>query len=959
MRLDSYERFTEFQRMFHQYCIECDTEQLEFPMYQGYVDLCKEIAKRSHEAGTYQYNMIAWKSACRHWPRARWVANRLFTDYRHVLVGDVDLVLWGCGAGLEMLALYDQALQCDVPQFWMVIQSITLIDDNGRYAARAKEIAEVLFPMAKGRIRSVTCDFNNEMEVAFLADVLQMQASDGYTPRLHYLTHSICSSENADVLSRALKNAVRRYNARGEAFFNEIFVASIPCGNRTSFCHKMRTFESEWKAEIGFGSLDEANRSPMGVYYAFHCITYDNPLRVALRSENPIFRELLRICRGENDMREWFRMMSVLARLTVDGRVFSDVYGYVKELRLSAGSRRDGDLVQCLYFAPFPRVDARGLIVKFGKCDDQNRYEKLNLAKSWLRKFAKKSKIESIVELSERLRYIQRGQSVRCEYGKLMRIVKLQSWDCRRHRLVDFPGDIEGHTAVRVEPCDHSSFFGVYEDEVTGEVLPNTLNADQRGIIYSRRRQRLIRGGPGTGKTLTMLHHALVVHEHTHLPVLLVTKTNSLTGNNMRRLEGSYFSRFPKTKCLKEDTFCVVTINTLLCELARGIRTGAGEMSCLRDKCKRCLAACDGTEIRGPIVPQCDTDVCCSPDSAQYAVGIMTQYPDGSPVDRLREKMKVLSAACDRCNEETRNEVLSGDVRIPETDAFLMRGIHLFRTWGGVLVDEAQLINPEELKVVWRLTEHFNPLREFYMFADEEQSLHSEALVKDTNGKMSVVVPGKNFGRWKTLKGNHRVKSRALLGIYRRLQVMMGDKYDLNELMMDLPNGEADVGRQMNLGRVFRVIRLDLCPAFSLLYDIIADYSRWARSKTVVIIIDDENTVREFHDSAYEHGWLLTHLPAVRDDHDRKTERAMRLKFQEEEGHIHLTTIDCAQGRTFENVVFIVTRDANPDCMEEAFTGFTRASKHLQVVDVSSSGWVAEMLGEGVEEQQVQTPLTQ
>ena len=75
----------------------------------------------------------------------------------------------------------------------------------------------------------------------------------------------------------------------------------------------------------------------------------------------------------------------------------------------------------------------------------------------------------------------------------------------------------------------------------------------------------------------------------------------------------------------------------------------------------------------------------------------------------------------------------------------------------------------------------------------------------------------------------------------------------------------------------------------------------------------------------------------------------MRQDFQEEEGVIHLTTIDCAQGRTFENVIFIVTRDANPGSMEEAFTGFTRASKHLQVVDVSNSGWVSNMFGEEVQ----------
>ena len=935
--MNSYTRMTDFQKRFHEYCIECDAEQKKYSMFHGYVKLCREIALSEDSAITRQYNMAAWIAACKHWPRAIWVARHLFKDYQHMLVGDIDLVLWGCGAGLELLAIYDQALQCDIPQIWTVVRSVTLIDCDREYSERAKEIAEVLFPMARGKIKSLVCDFNNAMDVSFLSADIQSQVTDRYTPRVHILSHSIIRNSDTIALSKAIKSAVVMRNKKGEPFFNEIFAASAPGKERVELYARMREFELIWNEERGSGEPEDVQASPLGVYYAFHCFT-DNPLCEPLRSENPIFRNLLGMARSEPNQIEWSYMISALARRMVRGRAFADVYGYVKEIYLRSNLDR---YQRCLYFAPFAGVEVRGFIVMLGKPDVQNRYEKMNLAKSWLFQFERNSNLDSIKELARKLRHVQRGQVVKAEYRQLMRIVRLIAWNFDSRSFVEFPGRFEENDELQVVPCDHSAFFGISEDDL-GEVLPETLNLDQRNIVYSRRRQRLIRGGPGTGKTLTMLHHALVAYKRTHLPVLLVTKTNSLIGNNSRRLLGSYRRLFPSERILPSDAICVLTINTLICELARGLKIDGDR--CLREKCKKCLGECIARADRGPKVPHCNFG-CCDPVSASYAVGISRQYPDGSPVNCKVERMNVLSSACDFCNERICVEVAGGNPSIPVDDQSLMRAVHLFRTWGAVLIDEAQLINADLLSVVWRLTEHFNPLREFYVFADEEQSLHEDALVQAANGKMTVAAPGTNFGRWKTLKGNHRVKSRALLRIYRKLQEIMAQKYESNELMMDMPTYELEQ-QQSNIGRVFRIMRRNELPLFGELYDIVKDHSRWAGSETVVIIIDEEQAVRDFYLEANRQKWKLTHLNEVQDEKDKNKERDMRKRFQEEEGKVHLTTIDCAQGRTFENVIFVVTRDATPNRMEEAFTGFTRASMHLQVIDNSPSGWVSDMLGD-------------
>lgn len=956
MKLNAYKNFSDFKRKFYEYCVESEIDDLEYPMYGGFVELMKQLSDEESDGARKQSLTAEYIKAARHWPRARWVQAKFFKDYGQLLVGPVDLVLWGCGSGLDLLAFYDQALQCEIPQIWTTVQSVTLLDSNQDRVNRAREIAEVLFPLASGRVVGRVCDFENPMEVSCLADLIVRQSSHGLVPRIHILSESVPTVSNSGDFARQIKSLLSRKTNTGEVYFNDIFCASEPESSRKTLYAKMREFEEVWKGEVGIGSPDEVSQFSVGTYYAFHCITYKNMnLQVALRGDSPVMRELFRIMLVEKKDRSWLQMMYALAKMKIGEQYFAEVYRHVKEIELQTGLKADKKNIvkeRCLLFAPDEGVEKKAFLLKLGTCatKEENPFEKMNLAKSWLIRFSKYSASEDVLQLATKLKHVAKGQAVSAEYGKLFGYLRMMAWDSDNCRLQEFPGSFIDSFDTK-KPSDILSMFGQTVSASKDEVLPESLNKAQREIVFGRKRQRLVRGGPGTGKTLAMLHHALVAYKRTHLPVLLITKTNSLIGNNFRRLKASYFKKFPQSDFLDGNTFVVANVNELLCQLSKGIHVGSQDIgaSCNRELCRFCIGKHMGNDNRAPSEPN-DCDSCCNPESARRAVGLEKTDEEGMPVDQRVERMKVLSSACDRCNDEIRAAVSIGDVRIPDHDPFLMRGVYLFRTWGAVLVDEAQLIDPQDMKIIHALTEHFNPFREFYIFADEEQTLHESSLVRGDNGKYSVAVPAKLFGRWRTLKGNHRVKSRNLFKIYRQLQEIMSAKYDLAELQMDEPDGLEEDGLAQTMDKVFRIESAKEMPTAEQLAGLVDWVGAWSNSKTVTIVVDDEQSVREYAEFAREQKWVRTHLSSVCNDDERLLERSMRSDFYEHVNRIHITTIDCAQGQTFENVIFVITRDAIRGNVEEAFTGFTRASRHLYVVDVSNSQWAYAMMsvhGEG------------
>lgn len=115
-------------------------------------------------------------------------------------------------------------------------------------------------------------------------------------------------------------------------------------------------------------------------------------------------------------------------------------------------------------------------------------------------------------------------------------------------------------------------------------------------------------------------------------------------------------------------------------------------------------------------------------------------------------------------------------------------------------------------------------------------------------------------------------------------------------------------------------------------------------SGTLVVICDDVRLLRKWYNHAIKQEWIVTHLS---DDTQRAVQRKLRLSFKECRGKVHLTSVDCAEGQTFTNVLYIATKDASDignGGMELTFTAVTRAREHLRVLDRSPSGWLYEML---------------
>ena len=157
-------------------------------------------------------------------------------------------------------------------------------------------------------------------------------------------------------------------------------------------------------------------------------------------------------------------------------------------------------------------------------------------------------------------------------------------------------------------------------------------------------------------------------------------------------------------------------------------------------------------------------------------------------------------------------------------------------------------------------------------------------------------------------------------------------------------------GKRNDFARVFNVQRGNASvfesvdAGFAEIAMLVESMKRETGSDTILVLCDDVDKLRDWNVKAKERNWIVTHLSSKE---DRKEERRLRLRFGERLGFVHLTGTDCAQGQTFENVLFISTREnqiKKSGGIEELFTALTRARANLRVVDYSNSSWLYEML---------------
>ena len=267
--------------------------------------------------------------------------------------------------------------------------------------------------------------------------------------------------------------------------------------------------------------------------------------------------------------------------------------------------------------------------------------------------------------------------------------------------------------------------------------------------------------------------------------------------------------------------------------------------------------------------------------------------------------------------------------------------------YGAVLIDEAQIIEPDYIKQVYRLTGVSNPYREFYLFCDEEQSIRGgrDVLVADVDTKKMVVkAPDVGFGKFVTIKDNFRVVNQDLMRIYKFVQDKMSDRYDIQELGMI--GGNHAEQALLGIQSAFAISKIDGVTFDDLEAWILPDIDGNVASGDLLILSDDEEFVRELSGVVKNRNlgekWVSTHMQ----QRSFSKEQLLRREFYDHREKIHITTIDCAQGQTFDRVVLILRRltFARPTAMEELFTGMTRARSVLRVVDSTPRHEIYDLL---------------
>ena len=166
-------------------------------LYDAFVQMSRESLPKDADE-RYQYlkrtgyiarndadvDVYVVRVASKHIPKFKWLYSNLFRTFPEVFSKDVDVVVWGCGCGLDLLALYDQAMTQKSPQLWLRVRHVTLVDISSAALNRAETIARVLFPTAT--VTAVICDLNQPEEIERRVSLRQLTA---YVPRIHLISN--------------------------------------------------------------------------------------------------------------------------------------------------------------------------------------------------------------------------------------------------------------------------------------------------------------------------------------------------------------------------------------------------------------------------------------------------------------------------------------------------------------------------------------------------------------------------------------------------------------------------------------------------------------------------------------------------------------------------------------------------------------------------------------------------
>jgi hypothetical protein len=566
---------------------------------------------------------------------------------------------------------------------------------------------------------------------------------------------------------------------------------------------------------------------------------------------------------------KWNQLFNLFIRDKNEYRRYKDLASHSFVL-LENPSIAENHQVQCLVIIPESKSNDKLLVIKLGSFKHDN--EKTKIAKDIFEKAVVNSDDSALIKLLARIK-----SGDKCAFKEMFTYLNVFAWNDDNGQIEFDKGDETYGTSWQSKNPIH--FTGMYVIKTDGiKPLPK-LSKNQEAIALRRSQYLRVRGAPGTGKTVTMLWRGVYSLLRTHLPVLLLCKTNTLVVHHERLLAATLLSSNRGVDRAKREMITFDTVDHFLCEQYR-----------ISKGCK-----------------------------------LVGKHHSSSEMDRL----------CNDCRTEAMSDILSSSSAWKSQIQY-----------GAVLIDEAQIIEPHQIKAVYLLTRRSNPYREFYMFCDEEQSIRSrhDVLEADNESKKMVVkAPAVGFGKFVTLNEHFRVLNMDLLKIYKFVQNEMRDKYDINALAMQ---GIAQSFQPLlSVAAPFAIFKRENVVYADLTNLVLPDLRANGGNGETLVLVDDESMVREFIASGADVEWVCTHLAkkAFTD------ERQLRRDFFKNRDRVHLTTIDCAQGQTFDNVILILRRLSldkpdKPGVMEELFTGMTRARRMLRIIDGTKMHTVYELL---------------
>ena len=851
------------------------------------------------------------KVATKHWPKFRWLYDNLFINYPKVFQGELDLVVWGCGCGLDLLALYDRAMQQENPQLWLSVRSVTLVDISDVALNMAEDIAELLFPAAQGRIVKCKCDliggarFNVKIPPSFL-----------YTTRLHLISNVLdlfSDSENVSKFTRRILQTVGRvYETDGKqlSYYNDIWVAFSPeYGRYERVAENMAAFRTVWSDYRLASPLKQVGGGPERcAYVAFGTVTPKHTFGFkAYLNGNRALRGLVRgfnryLNAGGNDDGRMLHLINRLVDIKARGKSFVECFEWVDVQYYS--SMYDVALDR-IVFVPNASESIVPCIIKIGWFSG-NENDRRN---------EKRHAVEKLLE-----NYGHDSESASCLSKTRFEVFAWYENDVWASSVAKYSEKLVDWNA-----SGQNLFADLFIIDPKGaEPLPDLdekMNGKQRKIILDRRQLRKIRGGAGCGKTTTMLWHGVMAILRMHQPVLLACRTVTLFSHNQRRMAATLLDKVPGLEYVTRDLIRFMTIDKYLCEYI-DVHLGCDIKLC--GKCKREFHD-DHKKF-----PEQWPRVKCVGDVAKARLCEIVKYHPHDSHRIVADLTKIeKDGFCKLCKDSAIKAFCKND----------MRYLRDAEPYGAVLVDEIQSVEPEKVQALYNLTAAGNPRREFYVFCDERQCLKSESLESDPDVlKFRVKAPktsgGSRFNaQWFSLNKPYRQigdLSGQLLKVAAAFQGLTDDKYGADEVERQ--------PYQPSLANVFSVDSVSQAELFDAIHRRIKAVKSAGISKKITILCDNSNTVYGLLGSKLGYEWLSTHAIGA----SFKKEQQLRNDFEESESHIGLTTIELAQGWDLDCVILIVTRnrDRTDNMVESIFTGITRAKNELRILDASPTHWV-------------------